>query len=78
MLQNGVIMWGLRVIIPHKYRSHILRELHAGHPGIIRMKGLGRIHVWYPKIDRDIEETVKACHECTKNKNKPAKTFIHP
>ena len=64
-LQDGVIMWGLRVVIPYKYREWILNELHMGHPGIVRMKGLSRIHVWYPKIDDDIEAMVKSCQECT-------------
>ena len=77
-LQDGVIMWGLRVVIPYKYREWILNELHMGHPGIVRMKGLSRIHVWYPKIDDNIGAMVKSCQECTTNKNKPVKAFIHP
>ena len=71
-------MYGLRVVIPYKYREWILQELHTGHPGIFRMKGLSRIHVWFPNIDKDIEAMVKSCYECIKNKNKPAKSFIHP
>ena len=77
-LQDGIVMFGLRVVIPDVYRGRILSELHKGHPGITRMKGLSRIHVWYPGIDADIETTVKSCYECAKNKNKPPKTFIHP
>ena len=37
-LQDGVILWGLRVVIPYK-KIYILEELHAGHPGMLRMKG---------------------------------------
>ena len=51
-------MWGLRVIIPYKYRERIINDLHDQHPGIIRMKALSRIHVWYPYIDKDIETCV--------------------
>ena len=47
-LHNGIIVWGLRVIIPFKYRERIINDLHDQHPGIIRMKSLSRIHVWYP------------------------------
>ena len=43
-LQDGV-MWGLRVVIPSKHRENNLNELHTGHPGIVRMSGLCRIHV---------------------------------
>ena len=42
------------------------------------MKTLSRIHVWYPYIDKDIENCVKSCYECHKNKGNPVKTFIHP
>ena len=77
-LHDGVIMWNLRVLVPFQFREKVLLELHNGHPGIIRMKGLSRIHVWYPGIDKDIEQLVSRCHECCKNKKKPAKAFIHP
>ena len=56
----------------------ILRELHHEHPGIIRMKALSRIHIWYPNIDGDIESIVKGCVECEKVSNEPAKSIIHP
>ena len=72
------VMWGLRVVLPLKFRARVLSDLYNGHPGIVRMKGLSRIHVWYPEIDQDIENTVHSCHECSKHKNKPAKAFIHP
>ena len=77
-LHDGVIMWNLRVLIPYQHREKVLAELHNGHHGVVRMKGLSRIHVWYPGIDKDIEQLVSRCHECSKNKNKPAKVFIHP
>ena len=77
-LQDGVVMFGLRVVIPYIYRGEILSELHINHPGIVRMKALSRIHVWFPGIDKNIETAVKSCYECNRNKNKPKKSFIHP
>ena len=44
--------------------SKVLEELHAGHPGISRMKGIARGVVWWPGIDASIEEKVKACGQC--------------
>ena len=75
-IEDGVLLWGLRVIIPLKYRPHIMSELHSSHPGIVRMKGLSRIHVWFPNIDKYIEE-VRNCKECAEVTRQPAKAHIH-
>ena len=48
------VLWGLRVIVPAKHRKQVSEEFHIGHPGIVRMKSLARIHVRWPKIDQDI------------------------
>ena len=37
-VEQGCILWGSRVIIPPRYRMHLLAELHEEHPGIVRMK----------------------------------------
>ena len=42
------------------------------------MKALSRSLVWWPNIDRDIENTVKSCRNCQMNKNNPIKAPIHP
>ncbi|CAC5386471.1 unnamed protein product [Mytilus coruscus] len=44
--QDGCILWGGRVIIPQPGREAMLNELHQGHPGITRMKSLGRSYIW--------------------------------
>ena len=77
-IEDGLLLWGLRVVIPVSLKDAILRELHHEHPGIIRMKALSRIHVWYPNIDHDIESMVKGCKECEDVSNEPAKCIIHP
>ena len=51
-IEDRVILWGLRVIIPEQLRNKVLKELH--HPGISRMKSLSRIHIWFPNIDHEI------------------------
>ena len=36
-------------------------------PGVCRMKSLARGVVWWPGIDKDIENMVKGCHQCQVN-----------
>ena len=77
-VEGGSILWGTRVIIPCKLRPQILKELHKGHPGIVRMKVLARSHVWWPNIDKDVEGCAKACQACHSNKNAPPKAPLCP
>ncbi|XP_049519647.1 uncharacterized protein K02A2.6-like [Dermacentor silvarum] len=58
----GCITFGMRVIVPAKLRNLLLDELHEGHPGIVRSKEQARSYVWWPSIEADLENRVKACH----------------
>ena len=50
-LEDNILMWNLRVVVPRSLEAKVLRELHNQHLGIVRMKSLSRIHVWFPGID---------------------------
>ena len=56
----------------------ILQQLHEGHPGVSRMKGLARMYVWWPGMDREIEDLVKACYECQACQPVPPAAPLHP
>ena len=77
-VQAGCLMWGSRIVIPPKYQEVILSELHAAHPGIIRMKDLSRSYVWWPYLDRDVESTVCQCSVCQSVGNNPPRAPLHP
>ncbi|XP_055911879.1 uncharacterized protein K02A2.6-like [Eupeodes corollae] len=66
---RGCLVWGQRVIVPETHRSKLLTALHANHPGIVRMKALARSYVWWPKMDYDIEQTVKRCNICQQTRS---------
>ncbi|XP_062588413.1 uncharacterized protein K02A2.6-like [Saccostrea cucullata] len=63
-IEDGCLLRGIRVIIPEKYRQDVLEELHVSHPGMVRMKSLARLHVWWPGLDSDIETKVSQCGSC--------------
>ena len=54
-------MWGMRVLIPKKLRTKLLSELHIDHPGATRMKSIARSYMWWPGLDKDIENMARAC-----------------
>ena len=41
-----------------------LSDLHEGDPGMTRMKGLARMYVWWPGLEKEIEGSVNSCQEC--------------
>ena len=69
---------GSQVIIPTKLRPQVLAELHSGHPGIVRMKGLARSRVWWPGLAKQVEQEVHGCHACQSHQNTPAPAPLHP
>ena len=51
-------------LIPPSLRSIILAKFHENHPGIVAMKCLSRELIWYPGLDKDIEQVVRNCQIC--------------
>ena len=77
-LEDNVLLWGNRVVIPFCFQSRVLDVLHSTHIGISRMKNLARQYVWWPKIDCDIEAKVKGCSTCAVSGPDPPPTVLHP
>ena len=77
-LNGDVLLWGMRVIIPKQFRAEILDELHTGHIGVVKMKGVARSYVWWPGMDADIEACTKACESCQLVQRNPTNAPLHP
>lgn len=73
----GVLMLGHRTVIPTKLRNQVLAELHQGHLGIVKTKSLARSYIWWPKIDKDIEQLAKSCPGCQLQQNEAGKAPLH-
>ena len=55
-----------------------MQEIHEGHTGMSHMKTLARMYVWWPRLDTDIEETVRHCSSCQMNQSAPPTAPLHP
>nr|XP_039248898.1 uncharacterized protein K02A2.6-like [Styela clava] len=77
-VEEGMLLWGIRVIIPQKYIAEVLDELHENHPGMVRMKSLARLHVWFPNSDERIEQKVRDCSNCQEVRSPANKTPGNP
>ena len=76
-VHDGCLLWGVRVIVPDKLRRRVLEELHEGHVGVVKMKGLSRSYAWWPGIDSEIENTCKLCSSCQLTQNSPPSALPH-
>ncbi|KAJ8023976.1 hypothetical protein HOLleu_36568 [Holothuria leucospilota] len=76
--QDGIIMWGSRVVVPPQGRKAVMKQLHEGHPGISRIKQVARSYVWWPKMDKELEQTVKDCQQCQLHRKLPAAAPLNP
>ena len=72
------LLWGSRVIFPHTLLNKVLNELREDHVGASRMKAIARGFVWWPCLDKDIEDTVRACQACQDTRHRPVQAHSHP
>ena len=77
-VHQGCILWRMKVVIHNKLQDRVLKELHDGHMGVVKMKALARSYVWWPNINALLEELAKACSGCQQNQNMPTKAPLHP
>lgn len=77
-IQQGCLIWGVRVVVPPRLHPRVLKELHTAHPGVVRMKCLARSYVWWPGIDAQIELQAKSCHSCQRVQKEPGLEPLHP
>lgn len=77
---NGVVYKGERTCIPEKLRSETLKVIHSSHMGMVKCKQRARELVFWPGMNKQIEDTVSRCSACLAYRNKPAKEpmIIHP
>lgn len=76
--ENNCILFGYRVLIPSTLRATVLRQLHMVHMGIVKTKSLARSYVWWPGMDKQIENICKSCENCLIMKSSPIKAKLIP
>ena len=61
---NGIVLWGKRIIIPKMKRSELLNNLHAAHQGIEKNQRRARTTVHWPGITNEIVQMIERCTQC--------------
>ncbi|KAF0297403.1 uncharacterized protein FJT64_005105 [Amphibalanus amphitrite] len=63
-IDDGLVVYGARLVVPSALRRGVLEKLHASHQGVDRTKRRARLSVYWPGIDKQIADTVAACAQC--------------
>lgn len=60
----NVILRGSRLILPSSLGEKVIEIAHEGHQGLVKTKSLLRTQVWFPQIDKQVEERIARCIPC--------------
>ena len=63
-LDNDLIVYGCRLLIPAAMRRDVLTQLHESHQGLVHTKQRARLVVYWPGIDNDIDNVIASCRKC--------------
>ena len=61
---DGLVLKGMRIIIPKHCQNELLEKLHEGHFGIDRTRLQARDSIYWSSINKDIETIIKTCEKC--------------
>ena len=76
-MEGGCLLWGTSVIMPKTLQETVLRKLHSSHPGMSRMKSLAGSYVWWPGLDKSVENLASSCSVCQVLKQAPPTAPLH-
>ena len=77
-IQNGVVIYQDRAVIPKSLRPVVLDSLHAAHQGISAMQMRAQAFFFWPGMTSDISEKRNQCQHCNTNAPSPAATHSQP
>lgn len=61
---EGLVLRGDRIVMPSSLQEKIVQLAHLGHQGSTGMKAHLRSKVWFPEMDKMIENVVNNCKPC--------------
>ncbi|XP_054283614.1 uncharacterized protein K02A2.6-like [Macrosteles quadrilineatus] len=77
-VEDDILLWFGRIVVPECMRTDVLKILHTGHPGIVSMRSVARHYVWWPNMDKDIEVYIKRCTYCQENRDNVEEVPLYP
>ena len=79
-IQDGIILRGERIVIPHKARAEMKKKIHAGHMGINSCLRRAREVIFWPGMSSEIRQLIESCDICATfaDRQSPETLSLHP
>ncbi|KAL1447311.1 hypothetical protein WDU94_000006 [Cyamophila willieti] len=77
-MEDDLLFFNNRVIVPQKLRPLMLKEIHEGHLGIVKCKSRARDSLFWPLMNIDIQDMIERCRICVQNSKKNQKEPLIP
>ena len=61
---NNILLRDHRIVIPRSLQQQAVDIAHEGHQGMVKTKQLLRLKIWFPHIDKIVDQTVASCLAC--------------
>ena len=61
---QDILLRDHRIVLPVSLRDRAIKLAHEDHAGMTRCKQRIRSKLWWPHMDKQIEEHIKCCHPC--------------
>ena len=63
-VDDDLVLKSNRIVIPAELQNHVISLAHLGHLGIVKTKGLLRTKVYFPNLDKLVENYLAKCVAC--------------
>ena len=73
---DGLVLKGIRMVVPVQCQAEVLEKLHEGHFGIDHTKLRAKDTVYWPEINADIETLIKSCELCQEHGRRNNKDLV--
>ena len=77
-VEDGLILCGEAIIVPPGERKKVLEQIHQGHLGTSKCQYRARQCVYWPGINKDIEQLVGACTTCQRHQPQEPRQPLKP
>ena len=77
-VDDGLVVYGRRIVVPAALRRLMLQRLHASHLGLEKTKQRARQLLYWPGMGNEIDNLVRYCTACQRElPSQPRETLIH-